>query len=556
VAHAQALEHYAPVVPSRFAARPGLRVLLPVAPADEAALGPRLKAIVVSNDPALVGGAGYFSSAEAMSPGEVRLTQVLALSGLPFLDRPISRSLIGEIEAGLTAQYAARNLAVIVRVDPDQDLSTGIVHVRLIPIVVNTLSVNGAVAKSSTDIQSRLGVRQGQAVDRTRFAYDLAALNRYPFRQIEAVFAPETAGGTADLNLVVTQTRPWEVYGGFKYSGSRDLTMRRYFVGGSVGNVLGRDSVLSFQIVASPDMALHQARHPKFKDITASYSLPVTRHTQLEANLELSELNFRIAPATYRFVDLMAALGVRQDIADFARAGVASDIRFGIEAKNEQETVFAGAVQTLQISSESLQAYAGYHTTHEAGAVRSEFDIVVHVSPGGLDPGNTSAQAQLYSEGRVKSARYAYLNFSYDHVRPLTRRLIWHSLVTGQLASAALPFSEQGGIGSAALVRGYFFIDGTFDSTLIVRNEITLNRKKEGATRPYVFFDAGAGAGAGAGQDVALGKTDVVASFGVGASVRLPAKSSLRIEGVHTLRNGQFTRAGTDSIMANLTFKY
>ncbi len=543
--HAQALEHYPPLPVSGQAPQAILRIVAAPDGDDDRTTGPALLAIVLVGDPASGLDRGGIT-ARSQAFADARLKQ----SWLPFVGRPISPRLINQIEASLTRQYAARNLAVTVRAEPEQDLSTGVIRIRLVPIVVGKVTIPGETPAQAQFTQSRLGVHEGQAVDSQRFAYDLAALNRYPFRQTEAIFARGAAGEASDLNLIIKHSRPWEAYAGFKYSGSEDLTMRRYFVGGTVGNLLGRDSVLSFQAVVSPDLALHGARHPKFKDITANYSLPATRHMQVEASLELSELNFHFAPSIYRFVDVMATTGVRLDIADFSRTGVASDVRFGVEAKNEQETVFTGTVQDLQISSEVMQVYAGYHRTFAEGPVHSEFDILTHVSPGGLDPGNTSVQARLYSEGRVTSARYAYVNFSYDHAMPLNRKLTWHILVTGQLATAAIPFSEQGGVGSAGLVRGYFFIDGTFDDTLVVRNELSLNRKEERVTRPYVFFDAGAG------KDLALGQTDVIASIGLGAMFPLPGKSTIRLEGVHTLRQGQFTKPATNALMANLTFKY
>lgn len=525
--HAQALEHYAPLAPLRPAA-----VDVRIAPAPPP--------VALPAETPLAG--IHIVSAGGIESALPDLNGDAWTNGL--LGRPMSPALLQDIEDAVQQRYAALHYAVLARWAPENDATTGVVTIAVSRMTLGKVTVTGGRGGQSAYVQSRLVLQPGQPVDSRRFAYDLAGLNRYPYRETAAVFTPRQGSDVADLDLIVTNHKPWEAYAGFKYGGSDHFTFRRYFAGATVGNLLGHDSLLSAQLTGSPDVALHGTPHPKFKEGVVSYSLPVARHAQFEASLDISELNFHFAPSVYRIIDTMAQAGMRLDIP--ARPGVSQDIRFGIEAKNELEIIFTDGVQGTRMAAEVLQAYAGYHRAWTSGHVQDDLDIVAHLSPGNLDPGNTSRHAAIYSEGRQKSQTYAYVGLTYDRTQVLTKALSWHSQVIGQVATGPVPFSEQPGLGGLSNVRGYYFIDGSYDTSLVVRNELVLRR----GPKPYLFYDCGAG------RDYGLHHSDVIASAGVGANFKIGKAATFHIEALRTLRAGQFTRKNTDTVLGNLTFRF
>ena len=525
---ARAIEHFPPLQPASFPERGG-RVGRTIS-------GTVLTGIIVEAPP----GAGQWLDAE---------TYPFA-AGQPFLGQPISPDLIRRIETAVAQQYADRDEPVIAHWVPDAGVKSGIVKISVQTLVLGQVTIHGGRRGQEVYIRRRLKLRSGQAVDGARFNQGIADLNRYPFRTVEATFGPNS-GKTSDLDILIRNRKPWEAYLGFKYGGSRDLTFRRYYLGGSIGNLLGADSILSFQATGSPDVALHGAAHPRFKETVTTYSLPVGRGGQIEASLDIGELNFSISPQSYRFVDIMAQVGLRRDLRPNPASGVTSDIRYGIEAKNELELILTNSLVTTRRASEVYQVYLGYHRTSLRKEHHDDLDLVLHLSPGNLDPGNSHRQALIYSEGRQRSQTYAYLGFAYDRVQPLSRRFTWHSQVAGQVASGPIPFSEQAGLGGLGLVRGYYFIDGTYDSTLVLRNELTLGRAvRPQAVKPYAFFDYGSG------RDIGLNRTDMLTSTGIGARVSLGRQASLRVEAVKALRAGLFTAKGSNQILAELTLRY
>ncbi len=266
--------------------------------------------------------------------------------------------------------------------------------------------------------------------------------------------------------------------------------------------------------------------------------------------LDIEQVNFVIGPSVLRLKDVMATAGWRHDLFGHGKTGVKSDIRYGLEAKNEQATWLTGGIAGLPLSSEVFQGYLGYHRAYEAGSAHSDLDILAHVSPGELDPGNRSAQFARYSDNRQTSAHYAYLNATYDVGRDLSPHLNWQAQVIAQLATGPLPYSEQTGIGSASLVRGYHLIDGSFDTLLVVRNTLSLRLKPAALTGPYLFVDAGKG------HDIGLKLRNTVASCGIGASYALTQKTTLSLTLAKTLRDGQTTRKGSNEFDMTLIAKF
>ena len=463
-----------------------------------------------------------------------------------MLGQPLTPALLHDIENAVQQRYAALNYSVLARWAPNGDVATGVVTIAVSRLTLGQVTVKGGRGGQAAYIEQRLSLQPGQAVDSKRFGYDLASLNRYPYRETAAVFTPRQGTDVADLDLTITNHKPWEAFFGFKYGGSQHFTFRRFYAGATVGNLLGRDSLLSVQLTGSPEVALHGAPHPKFKEGVVTYSLPLARHAQFEASLDIGELNFHFAPSVYRIIDTMAQAGMRLDIAGEHRPGLSRDIRFGIEAKNELEFIFTDGIQGTRMATEVLQAYAGYHRAWTSDEVQDDLDIVAHLSPGNLDPGNTNAHARIYTEGRQTSQKYAYLGLTYDRTQVLTKALSWHSQVIGQVATGALPFSEQPGLGGLSSVRGYYFIDGSYDTSLVVRNELVLQH----GPKPYLFYDIGAG------RDYGLHHSDVVASAGIGANFTIGKAATFHVEALRTLRAGQFTPKNTATVLGNLTFRF
>lgn len=526
---AAAPERYPPLLPK--AASPVLPLTILPAIAGKQPFGSRLVGVSVTPASAIVTGLDVTT---------------LDATTRRFVGQPITEGLIRDIETTLNKSLARSEQPLLAHWLPDDAGASGILHFELRPVTVGDIRVTGATPAEATMLKRRLGVTSGAVIDSRQLAFDLAILNRYPFRKVTARLTPNVTGHGDDLAVDVIHSKPWQAYVGFKYAGSDRLTWRRYYAGGSIGGLLGRDSVLAFQATGSPDVALHGAREPNFGDAYATYTLPVTRHGLLEASLEGDKFRFAYASHSYRIMDALGAVGYRLSLP--AAVGQ-RDIRAGIEARHERTFVTSTAGgATRQSAIEVYQLYAGYHAAHDRSDGHDDIDMVVHLSPGGLNSGSSSRNYTEYSDGRAKTARYAYLLAAYEGNGRLGTHLTWHSQASVQVSSAALPFTEQSPIGGLAYVRGYKLFDGSVDNAAILRQEVGLYRKA--GLAPYLFVDAGWGRDIGARRSMVLG------AVGMGVTLPLTGDSSLHFDAVHTLRDGDVTPGGTNVLEANLAFRY
>ncbi len=522
-------ERYPPLLPT--SASPGPLLTTEPVVTDKWPLGSRLAGVSVTSATANTGGLDIAA---------------LNATTLQFVGQPMTPGLTHDIEAALNDRLARSERKLLAHWAPDEAEAPGVLHFELRQATLDDIRVTGAKPAEAAKLKRRLGLAPGAPISDRQLAFDLAALNRYPFRKVTARLTPNPTGQGDDLALDVTHSKPWQAYVGFKYAGSDRLTWRRYYAGGSIGGLLGRDSVLAFQATGSPDVALHGVREPNFGDAYATYTLPVTRQGVIEASLEGDKFRFTYASNVYRIMDALGSVGYRLNVP--ATAGQ-RDFRAGVEARHERTFIRPSAGgATRQSAVEVYQLYAGYHVARNRSDGNDDLDMVVHLSPGGLNSGSSSLNYIQYSDGRETTARYAYLLAAFEGNGRLGTYLTWHSQASLQLSNAALPFTEQSPVGGLAYVRGYKLFDGSVDDAAIVRQEVGFYRKA--GLAPYLFVDAGWGRDIGAKRSMVLG------AVGMGVTLPLTSDSSLHLDAVHTLCDGDVTPGGTNVLEANLAFRY
>ncbi len=358
--------------------------------------------------------------------------------------------------------------------------------------------------------------------------------------------------GVSDLTLEAREAKPWQAYAGYSNDGSPSTGFDRYFAGGAIGNLLGPDSVLSAQATVSRDV-LEGDNDPHYKSAALAYTLPLGRHGQIEANADAVETFQPGDPFAVRLKAGEGALGYRFAVSDLYGDTGETDMRFGVEAKHQTGITYFSGLDVYDISVEVYQAYLGYHHTGRDAFGTSAFDVAVHMSPGGLDSGNSAEQAILYSQGRQKGATYGYVGATYNRITLLPAGLFLKTDAIGQFSAVALPRTEQAGLGGSSLVRGYTLDDGAFDTALVVRNELHVPGKAWGSNwqvSPFVFADLGYG------RDNAARTDSGLASAGAGAAVQVTRHVMLNLSAACTLTPNHTTRAGNWLAHTNLSVAF
>jgi hemolysin activation/secretion protein len=543
-AHAQVIERHLPETPQ---VTTKALVTPNAVPNDQDAtpIGPALQAIVLLGADEAVRGdvsAGItVGTPERLRSATVRADLRQRLQ--PFLGQPLSRKLIAEIEAAIAQDYRDLNYPFVSLSTPEQEIDKGTLQVRVIEFHAGDITIKGAPDRDAAYVRSRVALQSGEAINSRELTYDLNALNRYPFRQVQAAFTPGQDLGASNMLLTVRKTKPWQAYGGYSNDGSPSTSYDRYFIGGAVGNLLGRDSVLSVQATASRD-ALAGENDPHYRSVALNYTLPIGRRGLIEAMADTVTTYQTSAPFTVRLKATEASLGYRAALSKLYGDRGLTDMRFGIEARHQTGTTYFSGINVYDVSVDVYQFYAGLHHAASDAAGAANWDLALHMSPGGISGGNSAEQMNLYSQGRLPGATYSYLTGSYDRITRLSDALSLKTQVFGQFTPVALPRTEQAGVGGAYLVRGYSLDSGAVDTALIVRNELHMQGQAwtqawgNGSVDPYAFADLGYGRDNFARTDIDL------ASAGIGVNIRLIAHVALKIDAAAALAPNGLIRAG------------
>ena len=502
-AGAQVIERHLPPIPAApLAAEP-----TPAAPeADDTPIGPMLRGIVLlgQDDPVLAAPHPAIDTSRAAPPEAARIARRLGR----FLGRPLSRRLIDEVIAAVTRGYRAQGHALVSVVTPEQELTGGVLQLRVVSFRVGQVTVSGT-AGDARRVRARVRLRPGEQPSSAALAQDLDWLNRYPFIRVDAVLAPGGRPGETDVALAVQRTKPWQAYSGIAPSDAPSTGDQRVFAGLVVGGVPAWDGLLSVQGTSS---ALSTG--PAYASLSARVQQPLAPRRQLELSFDAVRTRRRIDPFSVAGHTLEGALGLRFALPPAWRA----DGRIGIEVRRQETNLRFGGIPAFRSAYEIYQLYLGAAGSASGAGGRTSWDVSVHVSPGGVTRAN-SADRLFAGRQATGPARYGYASASLSHEARIARRLVWRSEALAQIAAAPLPGTEQAALGGSALVRGYTFDDGAFDRVLIVRNELLPAGAVEQRTQllPYAFADAGvAGAlhGDPGGQAAAVGAGLTARVFG------------------------------------------
>ena len=539
--HAQVIERNLPNAPKNKDA------VLPAPNAvpseqDASPIGPALQGIVLI---------GPNEATENTNASDIVIRKVARLDAAriaimadlkPYLGQVLSRKLIAEIEAKIARRYRLLGYPFVSLSTPEQEISNGVLHIRVVEFTV------GEVNQNTDQPSNAVSLKSGDAINADQLSDDLAWINRYPFAQTNAEFSPGAKAGTTDLNLTTNTYKPWQVYGGVANSGTESTGIERYFVGGSLGNLLGRKSILSYQATGSRD-AFAGSKRAQYKSHALNYSLPVGRHKQVEFAFNSVETNQSLNPFIVGLNLNEGTLAYRFGVNPRLFGGGQTDIRIGTTAKYQKGTTYFGGTNVLDVSVEDYQLFAGLHHKRFLPKGTSELELVFHLSPGNVNKGNSNAQAFLYSQGRLKTAAYAYISLAYDLSYDLPKGFGVKSKLSAQLASHALPRTEQTGLGGAYQVRGYSLDSGAFDTAFVLRNALYLPSKTQKIS-PYVFVDLGTG------KDLFLKKSQSLASVGFGAQANLNRNTVLHLDVANARRKSGATKSGAWTAHASLSFSF
>lgn len=474
----------------------------------------------------------------------------------PFLDRPLSRKLIAEVQAAVATAYREAGRPFVSITLPPQEVSTGVLQLRVIAFKVAGIKVTGAAPEAYA--QNRVRLVPGQEIDARKLETDLDWVNRNPFRQVEAVFGPGKDLGMTDVNIQVTDRKPWQVYTGYANSGTRATDRNRYYVG--TNGAPSADIFTSYQLTGSSDFWMNDGlfnRPDDAKYVSQAGRLltPLGLRTSLEVvgdhvltNERPNDL-FRIKTQTSQ-----ASAIVRTSLSNLAPSAT-GDLLGGVELKHQLRTTIFDGTPVAEGSADVAQLVAGWNGRWSDNLGTNNLDVRLKSNPGGILVGNNSGAWSAFTNGRVTDVQTNLVTLEYGRVTPLPQGLSLKSEVTALASSKPLPDTERVALGGINAVRGYVTEDGVVDQALILRNSLYVSIPNmpswmPGTLAPFLLADVGWG------RDLFSKRDTTLSSVGAGLDFAAGANFNSKLLAARALTDGQHNRAGSWRVSVQASVSY
>jgi hemolysin activation/secretion protein len=531
---------------------------------DDTPLGADLKAIVLLGDGVQPLATGVAPTGEVQLIGLPQLDRPQVVRALSrFVGRPLSRKLIAQIQAEIARQARTLNRPFVSLSVPAQEITNGAIQIRVTEFRVGKVDVKGVGQAEGDSIRDRIRVARGETVDAATLSEDLDWINRSPFRDSSALFAPGAAVGETDLTLSAKARRPYRLFGGWTNTGSQSTGTDRYYVGMIRKLPVLRDSYISYQITGSSDFWEKDGswfrNQPRYVSQGLRVYVPTYSRQNLEFTLSDALTNQKInADFAVRQRMTEATLGYRTALSEIGLPAGSGDLLLAVEGKRQHRQVYFGTINIIDQTADLWQGLVGWSKVWQEPGTRFSTSVNVHMRPGDVSESSTVRRLAAISNGRITADRYAYVDFDISGMTRLPKGFALSTGLSMRYAGTALPLAAQIGLGGDGLVRGYTPDDGSFDAGIVSRNELRLPTFSlaggpdafRTTVAPFVFVDVGYG------RDRASRTRSSLASAGVGADYAFGRYFSAGLNSAWALKDGQRTRGGDWQIRGRITLNY
>ena len=139
------------------------------------------------------------------TPSELLTAEELEAIAREFRGRQLTLAELQGVADRVNALYKAKGIVTAQAVIPPQDVSEGIVEVRLVEGRVGKINVEGNASTREGYVTSRLALKPADLIDLKRLERAMLRYNRTNDTQMRAELKPGTVFGTTDLYLMLTE---------------------------------------------------------------------------------------------------------------------------------------------------------------------------------------------------------------------------------------------------------------------------------------------------------------------------------------------------------------
>lgn len=444
-----------------------------------------------------------------------------------LIGQPITRDRLHELLAAVNTQLAASGETFSVASLPEQDVSTGRLKVLITRASVGEVRVKNAGDGAFADdhYRSLLRIKPGDVLVADTLDEEIDWINRSnPYRNAQVMTQPGKQIGQTDLELLVTDRRPYGFSVGYDNNGTRITGRDRFTFTAGWGNVFGLDHQLSYTLNANQNFNKYQSH-------SLSYVIPLPWHHLLSFSANASHINPEL-PAPFNQSGISSGFSARYDVPLKKLGAYTHEVNAGFDYKRSNNNLLFSQAPVTNTLTKIYQFNLGYSGTLQDRLGQTTLHGNWVHSPGGI--GNDNEDAAFNASRAGATADYNYWQLGVQRVTRLPQGWIWTINGNFQFADSNLLGSEQLSGGGVNSVRGFAEAIAFGDEGHVIRTELVSPAKQlgQGANtvqlQGLLFYDNAYLSN----KHLLPGEasSNRLSSWGVGARASLPHNISVKVD--------------------------
>ncbi len=445
----------------------------------------------------------------------------------------------GDIQRALESlENAYRKLGYgVIQVQlPEQDITRGTVRFNINEPKVGRVTIEGNQHFSAANIRRSLpSVKEGVTPNSNDIARDLQIVSEHPVKQTNVLLRSGDNEGLVNVNLRITDDRPWRLLASLDDSGTSDTGYLRLGVGLQHTNLFDRDHSFTAQYITSPTNLDQVAIYG------LGYRIPFySLNSTLDLVAGYSDVDSGTVQGLFNVSGKGSIFGARWNHVLPKWDDIEQKVSAGLDYRAFQNSVTLGGVGFVpDITVHPV--FIGYAGLWRQAASEWGFNGTLSRNiPGGKD--GSAADFQAARTGAEEN--YTILRYGTSYSHAFRNEWQWRIALTGQYTNDLLVPGEQFGIGGPDSVRGYLSREASNDTGYATQLEVytpnfsdTVGMNDKWRVRLLGFYDFGAVsrndplAGESHGQYLASTGIGLRLGYGKSVSVRFDLAQILKAYG-------------------------
>ncbi len=352
--------------------------------------------------------------------------------------------------------YRGRGYGVVQVLLPEQDITRGVVRLRVIEPKVGKIIIEGNEFFDESNVRRSLpGIQPGATPNSQLLAQNLQLLADHPAKQTTVLLKAGATEAQVDATVKVVDEKPLKFVATFDNSGTVDTGRFRTGIAMQHSNVFNRDHVFNFQYVTSPE------NPNKVTIFGAGYRIPLYEYNSaLEFFAGYSDVSSGTLQGLFNVSGSGTVMGARYNLYLPKIAEYEHKVAFGLDyrAFKTNVTTLTGTplVPDVTVLPASV-TYSGQWrmSTSELGFYLGYSQNIPGMNDGG-DNDFKLPKAGITAPVRVDAtANYRIWRWGANYSRALPGEWQLRTVINGQYTNDALIPGEQFGFGGPDSVRGF-----------------------------------------------------------------------------------------------------